>query len=113
MEAELQELLGEDAERRTEDGRAVVVRNGYLSARKLQTGLGPVTVEISKVRAKTGGSAALLARHLFTTRNSGLLCTTPDTDRPLCSFRNCRVLFAGRSAQSLAGRGGQVSSQYR
>jgi transposase-like protein len=31
-----------------------VVRNGYLPERALQTGLGPVTVRIPKVRAKTG-----------------------------------------------------------
>ncbi len=31
-----------------------MVRNGHLPARKLQTGLGPVTVKIPKVRAKTG-----------------------------------------------------------
>jgi putative transposase len=54
VEAELQALLAEHAERRTEDGKAGVVRNGYLPARKLQTGLGPVTVEIPKVRVKTG-----------------------------------------------------------
>ena len=54
VEAELQELLADHAERRTEDGRAGVVRNGHLPARQLQTGLGPVTVEIPKVRAKTG-----------------------------------------------------------
>jgi transposase-like protein len=54
VEAELQELLAEHAGRRTEDGKAGVVRNGYLPARQLQTGLGPVTVEIPKVRAKTG-----------------------------------------------------------
>ena len=54
VEAELQELLADHADRRTEDGKASVVRNGYLPARKLQTGLGPVTVDIPKVRAKTG-----------------------------------------------------------
>ena len=31
-----------------------MVRNGYLPERELQTGLGPVTVQIPKVRAKTG-----------------------------------------------------------
>ena len=30
------------------------MRNGYLPAREIQTGLGPVTVRIPKVRAKTG-----------------------------------------------------------
>ncbi len=54
MEAELLELLAEHVERRTEDGKVGVVRNGHLPARKLQTGLGPVTVKIPKVRAKTG-----------------------------------------------------------
>ena len=54
VEAELETLLAEHADRRTEDGKAGVVRNGYLPARKLQTGLGPVTVQIPKVRAKTG-----------------------------------------------------------
>jgi transposase-like protein len=54
VEAELQGLLAEHAGRRTEDGNAGVVRNGHLPARQLQTGLGPVTVKIPKVRAKTG-----------------------------------------------------------
>ena len=31
-----------------------MVRNGYLPERQLQTGIGPVTVKIPKVRAKTG-----------------------------------------------------------
>jgi len=54
VEAELLELLAEHSERRTEDGKAGVVRNGHLPERELQTGLGPVTVKIPKVRAKTG-----------------------------------------------------------
>ncbi len=54
VEAELLELLVEHVERRTEDGKTGMVRNGHLPARKLQTGLGPVTVKIPKVRAKTG-----------------------------------------------------------
>ena len=54
VEAELRELLDQHATRRTEDGRAGVVRSGYLPERELQTGVGPVTVRIPKVRAKTG-----------------------------------------------------------
>lgn len=54
VEAELQALLKAHSGRRTEDGQAGVVRNGHLPARKLQTALGPVTVRIPKVRAKTG-----------------------------------------------------------
>ncbi|MCU7895967.1 MAG: transposase, partial [Candidatus Thiodiazotropha sp. (ex Lucinoma aequizonata)] len=53
VEVELLELLAEHSERRTEDGKAGVVRNGHLPGRELQTGLGPVTVQIPKVRAKS------------------------------------------------------------
>ncbi len=54
VEAELLELLAEHSERRTEDGKAGIVRNGYQPERELQTGVGPVTVRIPKVRARTG-----------------------------------------------------------
>ncbi|MCU7909687.1 MAG: transposase, partial [Candidatus Thiodiazotropha sp. (ex Lucinoma aequizonata)] len=54
VEVELLELLAEHSERRIEDGKAGVVRNGHLPGRELQTGLGPVTVQIPKVRAKSG-----------------------------------------------------------
>jgi putative transposase len=54
VEVELDELLSEHNDRRTETGQPGVVRNGYLHERELQTGVGPVTVQIPKVRAKTG-----------------------------------------------------------
>jgi len=54
VEAELAELLAEHDDRRTPDGKAGVVRNGHLPERKLQTGIGPVTIKVPKVRAKTG-----------------------------------------------------------
>lgn len=54
VEAEVQELLSEYSDRRTEDGKAGVVRNGYHPERELQTGVGPVTVQIPKIRSKTG-----------------------------------------------------------
>ncbi len=54
VEAELQDLLMQHSEHRTEAGNAGVVRNGFLPARQLQTNLGPVTVRIPKVRSKTG-----------------------------------------------------------
>ena len=54
VEAELEELLGQYSGRRTDDGNAVVVRNGHLPERELQTGLGPVTVKIPKIRSQAG-----------------------------------------------------------
>ena len=54
VEAELQELLEQHSERRTADGKSGVVRNGHLPRRKLQTGVGAVTVQSPKVRTKTG-----------------------------------------------------------
>jgi transposase-like protein len=54
VEAELQELLSGYSDQKTEDGRSAVVRNGYHPQRELQTGVGPVTVQIPKIRSKTG-----------------------------------------------------------
>ena len=54
VEAELQDLLRTHVGRRTEDGKAGVIRNGYLPEREIQTGIGPVTVQIPKVRSRAG-----------------------------------------------------------
>ena len=54
VEVELTEVMARYVNRRTADGKAGVVRNGYLPKRELQTGVGPVTVKIPKIRAKTG-----------------------------------------------------------
>lgn len=53
VETELQELLAAHVGRLLADGMAGVVRNGYLPEREIQTGLGPITVRIPKVRVKT------------------------------------------------------------
>lgn len=54
VEAELEELLLQHLARRTKDGKAGVVRNGSLPERKLQTGIGPVSIKIPKVRSRCG-----------------------------------------------------------
>ena len=54
VEAELQDLLAEHAQQRTAEGKMAVVRNGYLPEREIQTGIGPVTVQIPKVRSRPG-----------------------------------------------------------
>jgi putative transposase len=54
VEAELEDFLGQYCDQRTSDGKAVVVRNGHLPERSLQTGLGPVTVKVPKVRSRMG-----------------------------------------------------------
>lgn len=54
VEAERDAFLAEFTERRTSDGRAAVVGSGYHPERAVQTGIGPVTVKVPKVRAKDG-----------------------------------------------------------
>jgi transposase-like protein len=54
VELELAELLAGYSDCRTGEGKAAVVRNGYHPQRELQTGIGPVTVRIPKVRSKHG-----------------------------------------------------------
>jgi transposase-like protein len=54
LEAEIMELLSGFAEERDAQGRSAVVRNGYQPSREIQTGIGPVTVQVPKVRSRTG-----------------------------------------------------------
>ncbi len=54
VDSELKVLLSGYSEQKTEDGRSAVVRNGYHPEREIQTGVGPVTVQIPKVRSRTG-----------------------------------------------------------
>ncbi len=54
LESEVSELLSGFSERRDASGRAAVVRNGYQPERAIQTGIGPVTVKVPKVRSRDG-----------------------------------------------------------
>ncbi|GJM64765.1 hypothetical protein PEDI_53170 [Persicobacter diffluens] len=54
VEAELEEYLKQFRDLKTDDGKAAVVRNGHLPEREVQTGIGPVTVRVPKIRSKTG-----------------------------------------------------------
>lgn len=54
LEAEVGELLAALSARRDAAGRAAVVRNGYQPERAIQTGIGPVTVKVPKVRSRDG-----------------------------------------------------------
>ncbi len=54
LETEVSELLSGFSGRRDASGRAAVVRNGYQPERAIQTGVGPVTVKVPKVRSRDG-----------------------------------------------------------
>ena len=54
VESELEGFLAQFAEARTVAGHAAVVRNGHHPERPFQTGIGPVSVRIPKVRSKDG-----------------------------------------------------------
>jgi len=54
LQAEVAELLATYADQQDEQGRAVVVRNGHHPEREIQTGIGPVTVQVPKVRSRQG-----------------------------------------------------------
>ena len=57
VESERGAVLAEFAERRDADGRAAVAGRGYHPERAVQTGIGPVTVKVPKVRAREGKPA--------------------------------------------------------
>ena len=54
LDAEVTELLATFGEQHDAKGRARVVRNGYQPAREIQTGIGPVTVQVPKIRSRQG-----------------------------------------------------------
>ena len=55
LEAEVEQLLEEFAGVSLMDGRRAVVRNGHLPAREILTTVGPVEVQVPKVRDRSGG----------------------------------------------------------
>jgi len=52
IEAELAERLAGYVGQADDQGRRVVVRNGYLPQREIPTGVGPVPVKVPKVRSR-------------------------------------------------------------
>lgn len=54
VEAELAELLSAYKNLKLMDGRHAVVRNGYLPERTIQTGIGDVSIQVPKVRDRSG-----------------------------------------------------------
>ena len=54
LQAEVAELLATYAEQRDEQGHARVVLSGHHPPRAIQTGIGPVTVQVPKVRSRQG-----------------------------------------------------------
>ena len=73
VEAELSGYLAQFAALRTETGHAAVVRNGHHPERPFQTGIGPVSVRIPKVRSKDGTPVTeppLVCRRLITSSHA-------------------------------------------
>ncbi len=54
LKAEVAELLATYADQQDDKGCAVVFRNGHHPEREIQTGIGPVTVRVPKVRSRQG-----------------------------------------------------------
>jgi len=54
IEAEVHDFMLQFQDRLLDDGRAAVVRNGHQPERELQTGIGPVTIKVPKVRSRDG-----------------------------------------------------------
>jgi len=73
VETELEAMLSEYTDLKLADGRQAVVRNGYLPARTIQTGIGDVMVQVPKVRDRSGSGihfqSYLLPPYLRRTKN--------------------------------------------
>ncbi|MFI3136421.1 MAG: IS256 family transposase [Methylococcaceae bacterium] len=53
IEAEVTAFINQHDTLKSEDGKAAIVRNGYLPKRPIQTGLGDIEVEVPKVRDRS------------------------------------------------------------
>jgi len=54
VEAEVEALVAAHEHIRDEQGRRLVVRNGYLPQRTIQTGIGDIAVKAPRVRDRSG-----------------------------------------------------------
>lgn len=54
VQAELAPFLSQHQEKTDEQGRPLVVRNGYLPKREILTGIGPIQIKVSKTRDRSG-----------------------------------------------------------
>ena len=73
VQAELTEFLAQYQDVVDDQGRQLVVRNGYLPEREIMTGLGPVEIEVPKTRDRSGQGnhfrSALLPPYIKRTRS--------------------------------------------
>jgi len=73
VEAELHDLLNQYSDMKDQHGHRQIVRNGYLPEREIQTGIGPITVKVPKIRDKSGQgikfNSALLPPYLRKTKS--------------------------------------------
>lgn len=56
IEAEVFIFIERHGSLKTDEGKAAVVRNGYLPERSIQTGLGDIEVKVPKVRDRCGSA---------------------------------------------------------
>jgi len=56
IEAEVSIFIERHGSLKTEEGKAAVVRNGYLPERSIQTGLGDIEIKVPKVRDRCGST---------------------------------------------------------
>jgi len=82
LEAEIAGLLATYVDQQDVQGRTVVVCNGYELGRDIQTGIGPVTVQVPKVPSRQGVTVTFRSAYLvwicswssfFKNRAKGLL----------------------------------------
>ncbi len=57
VKAEFDDFLAQFTHERLENGKQAVVKNGFLPKREIQTGLGPVEVEVPKARDRRPGKS--------------------------------------------------------
>jgi putative transposase len=64
IESELMSLLSEHEHLKLLDGRLALVRNGYLPERTIQTGIGDASIQVPKIRDRSGSGIHFISQLL-------------------------------------------------
>jgi putative transposase len=108
LESELEELLARFAEERLEDGRQRVVRNGYHEERSIQTGVGPISAEVPRVRDRLHGKGGVQFSSMLVPR---YLRKTATIDE-LVPWLYLKGISAGQMQEALKGLLGEGASGF-
>ena len=117
VDAELATMLRQFVDYKDQSGRRFVVRNGHLPEREIMTGIGPVSVQVPKVRDRSGGGIKFTSAPSTTVsetcseRRGGVALAIPERDIYWRYARSAGSPFGKRSQRAVTSNDQSPQSQ--